>query len=212
MEFIMFKQSIAMAILVAGLTACSGGGKSVAEMYGGDYFFASKEKNNQKVAFKSIKPAAGIVQLMIEGETVEMWSKAYAEAQMEEQPITNNISLAFYNSRDVFWLAIKGKLTSLTEMPKTGVATYKYKGDIKGGSASTFKVDFGKKTVNGEIYDQEGRVELPTSHIEGNAFHYEDAKQEVRGHFFGKNAAELGGIWIGTTNDFRVIPFAATKQ
>lgn len=207
----MFKQSIAMAILVAGLTACSGGGKSVAEMYGGDYFFVSNEKNNQKIALKSIKPAADIAQLMIEGKTVEMWRKAYAVAQMEEQPITNNISFGFYNTGDVVWLAIRGKLTPLTEMPKTGVATYK--SENKGfSSGSTFKVDFGEKTVNGELRRKKDKVKLPTSRIEGNAFHYADAKQEVRGHFFGKNAAELGGIWTNINISDGFIPFAATKQ
>lgn len=208
----MFKQSIAMAILVAGLTACSGGGKSSAsvEMYGGDYIFSSKEKNKEKIVLKSIKPAADIAQLVIEGKTVEMWRKAYAVVEMEEQPITKNISSVGYEAGDLGWGAVRGKLTSLTEMPKVGVATYK--GDTKYFYSSTFKVDFGKKTVNGELQHKKDKVKLPTSRIEGNAFHYADAKQEVRGHFFGKNAAELGGIWMNTEKLRRIIPFAATKQ
>lgn len=103
-----------------------------------------------------------------------------------------------------------GKLTSANDMPASGKATYKgyvHTETALAGylNASLFNVDFGKKTIDGKIYDasdvapSKAYVAL-SGKISGNSFSGTKGAVEMQGNFYGPKAAELGGIFKGQTD------------
>lgn len=118
-----------------------------------------------------------------------------------------------------------GKLTPANDVPASGTATYEgYTHTYPAISlnASLFNVDFGKKTIDGKIYDAsdvQDYVALSGT-ISGNSFSGTKGAVEMQGNFYGPNAAELGGIFKGQTdygrNDGNYIgivgSFGAKKQ
>lgn len=103
-----------------------------------------------------------------------------------------------------------GKLTAANDMPVSGKATYK--GYVHANGAGTeslntslFNVDFGKKTIDGKIYDASDVAPSKDSvalsgKISGNSFSGTKGAVEMQGNFYGPKAAELGGIFKGQTD------------
>ena len=103
-----------------------------------------------------------------------------------------------------------GKLTVANDVPASGKATYKgyvHTETALAGylNASLFNVDFGKKTIDGKIYDasdvapSKAYVAL-SGKISGNSFSGTKGAVEMQGNFYGPKAAELGGIFKGQTD------------
>lgn len=107
------------------------------------------------------------------------------------------------------YMVAQGRETLLTEMPVTGVATYRGNAVIDGrgfsnitaGSAE-FNVDFGNRDISGTMsfIDSRSRppiiVELNNGTINGNDFSGTSSQgAEFKGSFHGPNAEELGGVY-----------------
>ncbi|UNU72926.1 transferrin-binding protein-like solute binding protein [Moraxella nasovis] len=88
-----------------------------------------------------------------------------------------------------------------TNMPTTGIATYKGRAVVGNGSdgTSNFTVNFADKTLAGVITDKSltgGSLAL-SANIKGNTFAGNKNGVQTEGAFFGDNAAELAGIYQG---------------
>ena len=103
-----------------------------------------------------------------------------------------------------------GKLTAANDMPVSGKAAYK--GYVHANGAGTeslntslFNVDFGKKTIEGKIYDasdvapSKAYVAL-SGKISGNSFSGTKGAVEMKGNFYGPKVAELGGVYNGQSD------------
>ena len=110
-----------------------------------------------------------------------------------------------------------GSVTSAAEMPTTGTATYKgfafvghpvlafAAGNNMGAS---FNVNFGSKKITGDIdMGQNQHIKL-SGDISGASFSGTNNGTEMRGNFFGPQAAELGGVFSGLLSG----SFGAKKQ
>ena len=103
-----------------------------------------------------------------------------------------------------------GKLIAANDVPASGKATYKgyvHTETALAGypNASLFNVDFGKKTIDGKIYDASDVAPSKDSvalsgKISGNSFSGTKGAVEMQGNFYGPKAAELGGIFKGQTD------------
>lgn len=105
-----------------------------------------------------------------------------------------------------------------TNMPTTGTAVYNglslgsYTGDVYGKGTSQFNVDFGAKTISGTVTNAVHSVDLRGT-ISGASFSGAHNGVNMSGNFYGPNAAELGGVYNGTSNTILVVgSFGATKQ
>ena len=95
------------------------------------------------------------------------------------------------------------------QVPVSGKATYSGLGLAKIGETSnspfvagtsSFDVDFGEKTIVGTVTEYQARNGVSLAgQINGNAFSGIKNGVEMRGYFYGSNAAELGGVFKGTT-------------
>lgn len=96
----------------------------------------------------------------------------------------------------------QGNVTPESEIPTSGAATYLVNGVfIENGTFSTsndhiLNVDFANKTVNGDVAPD---VRVTDAKISGNEFEgkavYNDKSAELKGHFYGSNASEIGGAY-----------------
>jgi lipoprotein len=101
----------------------------------------------------------------------------------------------------------QGELT--TNVPSSGVVYYKGVAAVgraanASGGVSAFTADFGQKTLTGNIVQDSGVEDFKTiniaAKINGNSFSsYPNAAVKTTGHFYGDNAAELGGIFQDST-------------
>ncbi len=138
----------------------------------------------------------------------------------------------------VAWQAIsQGVVTK--DMPMSGVVTYKgeaigFKGDVTDKMTtgeSTVLVDFGGKNLNGYFHkwtDSKMPVVNFQADIKGNEFikqqiykwkfrdkEYETIRYSVKGRFYGKNAAEIGGVVMQRDNSkyqHTVVAFGGKKN
>lgn len=92
-------------------------------------------------------------------------------------------------------------------VPASGKATYSglsLLSNMGGGAwlqgTSKFDVDFGRKTIEGNINSFPYNVAL-SGKISGASFSGEKNGVEMQGNFYGPNAAELGGVFKGTVID-----------
>lgn len=92
------------------------------------------------------------------------------------------------------------------DVPATG--TVSYRGDAGYGSehndctqitTSSFNVDFGRKTLEGNIAKTNGGSFDLSAKINGNTFVGAKNGVKTEGRFFGPAAAELGGVFMNNT-------------
>lgn len=97
-----------------------------------------------------------------------------------------------------------GSITPAADVPTTGTA--KYEGlsvfsTIGGGvwdtGTSSFDVDFGTKHISGKVGNSSFEVPLSAT-INGSSFSGIQNGVTTSGHFFGPNAAEMGGVFNGS--------------
>ena len=105
-------------------------------------------------------------------------------------------------------------------MPTSGRA--RYSGDaavgrdgIAEGANADFNVNFGNRTVSGRISaDRDSELRFDPVYIDarirGNAF-YSDGTVSSSGHFYGKNAREMGGVFNDSRQQLRG-SFGATRD
>lgn len=113
-----------------------------------------------------------------------------------------------------FTLFSQGKATPENDMPTQGKAQYKghavliEQQKMNTYATSQFQVDFGAKTVVGEIV---GKVPNIQADIVGNTFQSKSgANTQTQGQFFGAGAAEMSGVFQ-QNNGTRGV-FGASKQ
>ena len=104
-----------------------------------------------------------------------------------------------------------------TNMPTTGTAVYNglslgsHTGDVYGEGTSRFNVNFGAKTISGTVSNAAYSADLRGT-ISGAAFSGTHNGVNMSGNFYGPNAAELGGVYNGTSNGKSVVgSFGATR-
>ena len=136
---------------------------------------------------------------------------AYFGPDKSAAEITNGARATQTN--DVFSM---GQVT--TNMPTTGTAVYNglslgsHTGDVYGEGTSRFNVNFGAKTISGTVSNAAYSADLRGT-INGAAFSGAHNGVNMSGNFYGPNAAELGGVYNGTSNGRSVVgSFGATKQ
>ncbi|MDO4698368.1 MAG: Slam-dependent surface lipoprotein [Pasteurellaceae bacterium] len=140
----------------------------------------------------------------------------------------NHLEFSSFFSKDNKWSynLVRGELTSEKQMPQSGVVNYQ--GQVFYGTEhsrdlikgiSSFAVDFGQKTVSGRFNVAGKQIDLAVATISENTFRHHSHQREektqefMRGYFFGKNAAELGGVWEREKDDTaESAVFGATKQ
>ena len=85
-------------------------------------------------------------------------------------------------------------------------------GELGGDGTANFTANFDNKTIAGTISNSKTTVKL-TADIKGNTFVNDGSKTgvQVDGAFFGNNAEELSGIYMGKNKDFAGA-FGAKKQ
>lgn len=104
-----------------------------------------------------------------------------------------------------------------TNMPITGTAVYNglslgsRTGDVYGEGTSRFNVDFGAKTISGTVSNAAYSADLRGT-ISGAAFSGAHNGVNMSGNFYGPNAAELGGVYNGTSNGKSVVGSFGAKQ
>ena len=108
-----------------------------------------------------------------------------------------------------------GQVTA--DMPTTGTAVYNgfsvgsVKGGYYGGGSSRFNVDFGAKTISGVVSNTAYMDDLRGT-ISGASFSGAHNGIIMNGHFYGPNAAELGGVYSGTSNGLPVAGSFGAKR
>ena len=104
-----------------------------------------------------------------------------------------------------------------TDMPSTGTAVYNgfsvgsVTGGYYGGGSSRFNVDFGAKTISGVVSNTAYMDDLRGT-ISGASFSGAHNGVMMNGHFYGPNAAELGGVYSGTSNGLPVAGSFGAKR
>ena len=115
-------------------------------------------------------------------------------------------------TNDVFSM---GQVT--TNMPTTGTAVYNglslgsHTGDVYGEGTSRFNVDFGAKTISGTVSNAAYSADLRGT-ISGASFSGTHNGVNMSGNFYGPNAAELGGVYNGTSNGRSVVGSFGAKR
>lgn len=104
-----------------------------------------------------------------------------------------------------------------TNMPTTGTAVYNGRslgsstGDAYNQGTARFNVDFGAKTISGTVSNAAYSADLRGT-ISGAAFSGAHNGVNMSGNFYGPNAAELGGVYNGTSNGKSVVGSFGAKQ
>ena len=110
-----------------------------------------------------------------------------------------------------------GSVTPVADMPTTGTATYKgfafvghpvFAFEAKDSMGASFNVNFGSKKITGDIDMGSGQKINLAGDISGASFSGTSGNTEMRGNFFGPQAAELGGVFSGALSG----SFGAKKQ
>ena len=115
-------------------------------------------------------------------------------------------------TNDVFSM---GQVT--TNMPTTGTAVYNglslgsRTGDVYGEGTSRFNVNFGAKTISGTVSNAAYSADLRGT-ISGASFSGAHNGVNMSGNFYGPNAAELGGVYNGTSNGRSVVGSFGAKR
>ena len=108
-----------------------------------------------------------------------------------------------------------GQIT--TNMPITGTAVYNglslgsRTGDVYDEGTSRFNVDFGAKTISGTVSNATYSADLRGT-ISGASFSGAHNGVNMSGNFYGPNAAELGGVYNGTSNGRSVVGSFGAKR
>ena len=108
-----------------------------------------------------------------------------------------------------------GQIT--TNMPTTGTAVYNglslgsRTGDVYDEGTSRFNVDFGAKTISGTVSNATYSADLRGT-ISGASFSGAHNGVNMSGNFYGPNAAELGGVYSGTSNGLPVAGSFGAKR
>ena len=108
-----------------------------------------------------------------------------------------------------------GQIT--TNMPTTGTAVYNglslgsRTGDVYDEGTSRFNVDFGAKTISGTVSNATYSADLRGT-ISGASFSGAHNGVNMSGNFYGPNAAELGGVYNGTSNSKSVVGSFGAKR
>lgn len=168
---------------------------------GANYFFT---KDGSEGHFQSV---SSYDELEVDGKKLSLVAKL--EQPRKEQKLEHSsFGVYFARGMDEDYVVSRGELTPESQMPTSMTATYrgnafygsKELGEWVDGS-SEFAVDFGKKTVDGTVKVPSLNINLqfPTATIRGNTFsaHIDKSDEDrdfVKGSFYGKNAAELGGM------------------
>ena len=113
------------------------------------------------------------------------------------------------------YLFSMGQVT--TNMPTTGTAVYNglslgsSTGNLYEQGTSTFNVDFGAKTISGTVSNAAYSADLRGT-ISGASFSGAHNGVNMSGNFYGPNAAELGGVYNGTSNGRSVVGSFGAKR
>lgn len=109
------------------------------------------------------------------------------------------------------YLYYQGQMTPISAVPTSGVATYvggavhdcddcRHDDPVTG--TSRFEVNFGAKTLTGQITSSHVNIPL-SANITGNTFAGTTANgTTTNGAFFGANAEELAGTYVNTAQEF----------
>ncbi len=97
----------------------------------------------------------------------------------------------------------QGHVTPDSEIPKSGKATYKVdgvlmlNGAVKTSEGNTLTADFANKTVNGSVFKgwTVTNAKIDGNEISGKVVCPKGYAAELDGHFYGKNASEIGGAY-----------------
>ena len=104
-----------------------------------------------------------------------------------------------------------------TNMPTTGTAVYNGRslgsstGNVYGEGTSRFNVNFGAKTISGTVSNATYSADLRGT-ISGASFSGAHNGVNMSGNFYGPNAAELGGVYNGTSNGRSVVGSFGAKR
>ena len=104
-----------------------------------------------------------------------------------------------------------------TNMPTTGTAVYNglslgsSTGNTYDRGTSRFNVDFGAKTISGAVTNAAYSIDLRGT-ISGASFSGAHNGVNMSGNFYGPNAAELGGVYNGTSNGRSVVGSFGAKR
>ena len=104
-----------------------------------------------------------------------------------------------------------------TNMPTTSTAVYNglslgsRTGDVYDYGTSRFNVDFGAKTISGTVSNAAYSADLRGT-ISGASFSGAHNGVNMSGNFYGPNAAELGGVYNGTSNGKSVVGSFGAKR
>ena len=104
-----------------------------------------------------------------------------------------------------------------TNMPTTGTAVYNglslgsSTGNTYNQGTSQFNVNFGAKTISGTVTNAAYSADLRGT-INGASFSGAHNGVNMSGNFYGPNAAELGGVYNGTSNGRSVVGSFGAKR
>ena len=104
-----------------------------------------------------------------------------------------------------------------TNMPTTGTAVYNglslgsSTGNTYNQGTSQFNVNFGAKTISGTVTNAAYSADLRGT-ISGASFSGVHNGVNMSGNFYGPNAAELGGVYNGTSNGRSVVCSFGAKR
>ena len=104
-----------------------------------------------------------------------------------------------------------------TNMPTTGTAVYNglslgsSTGNTYDRGTSRFNVNFGAKTISGAVTNAAYSIDLRGT-ISGASFSGAHNGVNMSGNFYGPNAAELGGVYNGTSNGKSVVGSFGAKR
>ncbi|SUO94004.1 Slam-dependent surface lipoprotein [Suttonella ornithocola] len=148
-------------------------------------------------------------QLIVDGQTIPLTYpgiSAVSFISINGSNVSgNHMSYARYgtvNSANGPYIFSQGQVTPAKEIPQTGIATYKglsvYVSKEREAStgSSEFNVDFGQKTLTGNIHIKDITDIALNANIQGNTFKGKTVEGvETQGSFYGPKAAELSGVY-----------------
>lgn len=188
-------------------------------LYGGAYLAMGEDEHQFFV------PVSQVSELVIDGKKMNL----VIDRGIKHTTLSHS-SFGVYLEQDdddnEFYFISVGKLTDEKKMPVSGAVKYLgnafYRSDTMKdflNGNSTFIVDFGNKTVNGEIKVANQTIKLLEAKIIDNSFYARQIgkgsvnKERIRGSFFGEGAAELGGVWEKEGQyKYEAATFGAAKQ
>lgn len=170
-----------------------------------DYFFdGGKKVSNNKPLEKLVIDKVSIPLIASNGTWRNVSGNNYQGAVNGYQNTRfGAVKLADETKAQVFY---QGLQTPVATMPKSGVAHYNGtavtvngNNQLTTGLTSQFTANFGNKTLNGGIYQNNAQLVGIQATINGNTFqNTANAKVETQGAFFGNNAEELAGVFRDT--------------